>query len=366
MAEIKLERFNYPEDLTQQRKLFVECFPETLGTPIVTEEHYKWKFKSFPSKAKATSYEYVARLDGEIIGYYAALPYEYTIQNKLYSVGMVCDVMTGVKARGKGVFTKLGIYSTDQFKEEGLAFSTGYPIRPEVIPGHKKAGWEFPFKIPMYGKFIKMDSFLKTRKKSFLIPFANIILHLYNGNVNLFNKKIKTTSIFKEYYSSDQINEIQDLDDFFSEWTTENPIALNKNKQFLKWRLGAPEKKYHIVIARNKEDNKIIGYTIFREVEKEGVPCIGVLDFCTLSRYKKFAFILLKEIEKMAKTKNAELILLMMMRRKAKEYKISSNGFLKTPFPFSFIIKQFDQTIDSDLLKNEKNWNLMWIDSDDL
>lgn len=366
MAEIKLETFNYPEDLTEQRKLFVECFPETLGTPVVTEEHYKWKFKSFPAKAKETSYEYVARLDGEIIGYYAAIPYEYNIQGKTYTIGMVCDVMTGIKARGKGVFTKLGIYSTEQLKKEGVAFSTGYPIRSEVIPGHKKAGWEFPFKIPMYGKFIKMDSFLKVRKKSFLIPIANVILHLYNGTVNLFSKKIKTTSISIEHYLSDQINEIQGLDDFFSEWMAENPIALNKNKQFLKWRLGAPEKKYYALIVRNKEDNKIIGYAVVREVEKEGVPCIGVLDFCTLSRYKKFAFILLKEIEKMAKTKNAELILLMMMRRKAKEYKISSNGFLKTPFPFSFIIKQFDQTIDSDLLKNEKNWNLMWIDSDDL
>lgn len=366
MTDIKLEKLKYPEDLAEQRKLFVECFPETEGSPVVSEEHYKWKFKSFPTKGKETSFEYVARLDDEIIGYYAAIPYEYIIQNKSYSVGMVCDVMTGVKARGKGVFTKLGIYSTDKFKEEGLAFSTGYPIRPEVIPGHKKAGWEFPFKIPMYGKFIKLDTFLQTRNKIFLKPVANFILYTYNGFMNLFSKEKDKTPLSAEHYTSLQVDDINGLDEFFSEWINENIIALHKNKQFLKWRLGAPEKLYHIIILRSKSDNKIIGYTIFREVKKEEVPCIGVLDFYILNQYKKCSHILIKEIEKIAKTYNAELILMMMMKRKAKEYKIRFSGFLKTPFPFSFIIKQFDKSIDPVFLKNEKNWNLMWIDSDDL
>lgn len=366
MTDIKLEKIKYPEDLPKQRELFVECFPETKGSPIVSEEHYKWKFKSFPTKGKETSFEYVARLDDEIIGYYAAIPYEYIIQNKSYLVGMVCDVMTGVKARGKGVFTKLGIYSTNKFKEEGLAFSTGYPIRPEVIPGHKKAGWEFPFTIPMYGKFIKLDTFLKTRGKSFFLPLANFILQIYNGSWNLFQKKTKTTPISIEYYLSNQIDKIIGLDDFYSAWIDENTIALHKNKQFLKWRLGAPEKLYHIIILRNKLNNKIVGYTVFREVEKENVPCMGILDFSILSQYKKYASILIREVEAIAKKSQVELILMMMMKKQSKEYKIRYNGFLKTPFPFSFILKQYDSSIDSNLLRNEKNWNLMWIDSDDL
>jgi len=365
MAEIKLEQFNYPEDLTEQRKLFVECFPETMGTPVVSKEHYHWKFKSFPSSS-LSSYEYVARLDNEIIGYYAAIPYEYIISGKTYKVGMVCDVMTGVKARGKGVFTKLGIYSTEQLKKEGIAFSTGYPIRPEVIPGHKKAGWEFPFKIPMYGKFLKLDTFLRIRNKNFLKPVANFILHSYNGFMNLLSRKIDKTSLSTEYYSSFNIDNIKGLDNFISEWINENVIALNKNKDFLKWRLGAPKKSYHIVVLRNKLDNKIVGYSVFREVEKEKVPCMGILDFSILNQYKKNASLLMREIENIAKKSRAELILMMMMKKQAKEYNIRFNGFLKTPFPFSFILKQYDSSIDSNMLRNENNWHLMWIDSDDL
>lgn len=360
--EIQFEEFKYPAELDEQRELFIQCFPENKGTPVETVEHYNWKFKSFPSVKN--SYEYVAKLDNEIIGYYAAIPYKYLINDKLVKVAMVCDVMTGIKARGKGVFTKLGVYSTNRFKEEGPAFSTGYPIRPEVIPGHKKAGWEFPFQIPMYGRFLKMDTFLKSRKKSFLVPFANLAIKVYNSFVGI--KFIKDKNTIIEKYQSVQIEDIEGLDDFFSEWIRVNPIALIKNVQFLKWRLGAPEKKYEIIVIRNKINRRIIGYTIFRSVEKEGVPCIGILDFCFLKSYSYLSKLLFTEIIKSAKKINAELILIMMMRSKARLYKLKSNGFLKTPFPFSFIIKQFDQSLDPGYLKNEENWSLMWIDSDDL
>ena len=106
--ELQFSEFKYPEELDNQRELFIDCFPETIGTSLVTKEHYKWKFKSFPSGLEAKSYEYTAYIGREMIGYYAAIPYEYVIQNKIVTSAMVCDVMTGIKARGKGVFTKIG------------------------------------------------------------------------------------------------------------------------------------------------------------------------------------------------------------------------------------------------------------------
>lgn len=362
--EIQLEKFSYPKDLAEQRKLFIECFPENIGTIVETEEHYKWKFKSFPTKDKEKAYEYVARLNGEMIGYYAAIPYQYYIQDKTVYAAMVCDVMTGVKARGKGVFTKLGLYSTNQFKKEGLFFSTGYPIRPEVIPGHKKAGWVFPFQIPMYGKFLKFNAFLKTRKKSFLTPFANLGITIYNDFLKLFSGS--SNEILVERYDSSQVDSIAGISEFTNKWRNENPIALNKNTHFLKWRLGAPDKNYEIIVLRSKTNKNVLAYSIARELQKEDVPCYGVLDFSFINESKKHSKQLLTEIEKSARQNKAELILMMMMRYKAKSYRLKSAGFMKTPFPFSFIINQFEDTLDAEFLKNEKNWNLMWIDSDDL
>lgn len=364
MEKILFEKFDFTKDLHHQRELFKECFPETIGTLKSSEEHYLWKFQSFPVNSDKKSFEYVARLNGDLIGYYAAIPYEYIINGSIKQVAMVCDVMTGVKARGKGVFTRLGKYSTDQFSKEGFAFSTGYPIRPEVIPGHKKAGWSFPFKIPMYGKFLKLDSFLKSRKKQFLIPLANLILNVYNGILSIFGKSYKNITI--ERYDASQLNSISGLNEFIDKWNKETPISLNKTISFLNWRLSAPGRKYEIIIIRDGTKNEIVGYAIVTKIYKEGVPCLGVMDFCLVNNARKYSYQLLKEIDKSAKRLSCELILMMMLKHKADKYKIKVNGFLKTPYLFSFIIKQYDNTISSSYLHDVHNWDLMWIDSDDL
>lgn len=360
--ELEFEKFKYPDELPDQRRLFVECFPENIGTPVIGNEHYKWKFKSFPGLDKEQAYEYVTRLEGDMVAYYAAIPYEYLIYGRKVYAAMVCDVMTGVKARGKGVFTKLGVFATDQFKTEGLSFSTGYPIRPEVIPGHRKAGWEFPFEIPMYGKFLKMNSFLKTRGKGFLTLTANILLKLFNLFTLPSTKKNVNDSV--ENYTSAQLLDIVGLDSFFEKWKSEQTITLNKNVDFLKWRLGAPGKEYQILLLRVSEE--VVGYSIVRNVMKENVPCLGILDYSILKNFQNKTGLLLNAIERLARTSGAELILSMMLKHDAVSNGFTKNGFLKTPYPFSFIIKQFDETIDPTLIHDETNWSLMWIDSDDL
>jgi hypothetical protein len=37
---------------------------------------------------------------------------------------------------------------------------TGYPIRPEVIPGHLKVGWSIVAKLPVYVKVVRTDALL--------------------------------------------------------------------------------------------------------------------------------------------------------------------------------------------------------------
>ena len=167
-----------------------------------------------------------------------------------------------------------------------------------------------------------------------------------------------------QQYSSKQIDEINGLDLFFSRWIREQKIALNKNREFLKWRLGAPEKEYTIITVQ--QGNDIIGYAVFRKVEKLGVPCLGILDFCLLDSYNGASALLIRKITQVAKEEKAELILMMMMKNNAAKYGVLRQGFLKTPYPFSFITKLYKNAPNQDIMFNENNWSLMWIDSDDL
>ena len=259
---MEIKNFDKDLELESQRNLFKECFPENDGTLVEESEHYLWKFHSFP--AQPTSYEYGAYMENDLVGYYAAIPYEYKINNATIKVGMVCDVMTGVKARGKGVFTKMGIYSTAEMKNQGLEFTIGYPIRPEVIPGHIKAGWEKLFPLPLYMNFLSSKSLLKDKSIKFLYPLVDLCLLAYNGIIRQFQKSKKYNV---ELFSSSELDSISGFNEFMQKWISEQEIGLNKNLDFLKWRLGAPGKEYKILIARSSDE--IVGYAVFSEIIKE-------------------------------------------------------------------------------------------------
>ena len=121
--EIEFHHFDYSRELTLQRELFRECFPETIGLSLETVDHYLWKFHSKGGASK--SMEYSAYLNNKLVGYYAAIPLSYKFLDKSLKVALVCDVMTGVNARGKGVFTKLGFYSTKEIENLGLKSYSG-------------------------------------------------------------------------------------------------------------------------------------------------------------------------------------------------------------------------------------------------
>lgn len=358
---IDFRKFDSKVELEVQRELFQECFPECIDTPVISKDHYNWKFHS--KKGEMKSAEFTANSEEGILGYYSAIPYQYRFSGKVVNAAMVCDVMTGVKARGKGIFTKLGVYSTDEFAKLGFDFTTGYPIRKEVIPGHIKAGWEINFELPLYGRFIKFNSFLKKKKLDFLAPIINFIWDFTIGLLNFIllprNNKLKVAT-----FTSDAIESITGLSEFYTEWGNEIEISLIKDLDFLKWRLGAPEKSYFISVLR--DENKIVGVLIAREVLKEGVPCMGILDIALLKTHYKYANFLTNEIITVAKKRDVELLLIMISKSWFKKYKLSYNIFIKTPFKFYLIIKQLNAAINSNVLKNEKNWHLTWIDSDDL
>jgi len=358
--EIKFEKFDKNTLLDQQRKLFIECFPENIGTSVISNEHYLWKFHSSPENPQ--SYEYVATLNNNLIGYYAVIPYKYKVNDVNVKVGMACDLMTGVEARGKGVFTCLGQFSLGELKKSGISFTTGFPIRLEVIPGHKKVGWSIPFKLPMYGKFISLSSYLANKSLSKFSIFLNPILKFWNTIIDI--SRFNSKNITIEHYSEKDIELMNGLELFINNLSSEIPIYLVKDLNFIKWRLGAPQKTYNIIVLR--KSNQIIGYSISRKVIKENVQCYGILDLAILKGFENTSKILLRENEKLAKKNNAELILIMIGKNWAKKFNFIRNGYLKTPYNFSFIINKLNDAIDQEFLFNENNWHLMWIDSDDL
>ena len=356
--ELQFKQFDKNSELKKQRELFIDCFPENVGTAVIEEKHYNWKFHSFPNVTP--SYEYVSYDKENMVGYYAAIPYRYKINNKNTPVAMVCDVMTSSKLRGKGIFTKLGGYSVNQLKNEGLPFCTGYPIRKEVIPGHLKVGWKIAFELPLYIKLLKANGILKKKKLSLLSMFINPFLSLYHF-ILLIHFKNKSDYSVKIY---NKIDEIEGIETFTSEWSKQIPNALIKDNSFLMWRFNAPERFYNFIVVRKKAS--ILGFVAARKIIKEEIPSLAIIDWMVLNDNAMVNFLLNKNVHLFAKNNEMEVILTMMSKSSANNLNLFRNGFLKSPYKFYLIVKNLTGEFSDEILLNEKNWHLMWIDSDDL
>lgn len=354
--ELNFTHFDYTNNLHQQRELFSDCFPETNGEIIQEEVHYVWKFHSFPNEIK--SWEYASYIGSEMVGYYAAIPYRYKIGKKITSVGMVCDVMTSSNHRGKGIFTKMGSYSTSELSTE-VPFTMGYPIRKEVIPGHLKVGWKIPFGLPLYMKFIRLNALLSAKKIGFFAPIMNLFIFMYN-----FLTKTRVNKNYIPLLSTD-IKEIEGYNSFVKEWSSSVPNSLIKDLPFSIWRYSAPERTYKFLSIRTNE-GKMIGFISFREIIKYGVPSLGILDYMVLPGYEGCHGLINHVLFDYAKKEKIEAIITMMSKKSAKEYKLCRNGFLKSPFVFNLIINNLTNEFTDDELLDENNWHLMWVDSDDL
>ncbi|MDZ4726978.1 MAG: GNAT family N-acetyltransferase [Leptospira sp.] len=331
-SSLKFEKFNKIE-LEKQRLLFSECFPETLNTSVNSNEHYDWKFHKFPNSP--TSYEYISSEGTNLIGYYAALPYSYRVFNENKLVGMVCDVMTGVAARGKGIFTKIGKFATDDLKEQGIDFTIGYPIRKEVIPGHLKVGWDVVFELPMYISFLKFSSFFKSKSIGWIsIPFDIACLILFKIE-KLFSKN---ENIRFEILNKNEFIKWKDLDQFISKWQDQQKISLNKSKEFYNWRLFAPCTEYNIIIMYINEIPA--GVSIVREVVQNKIPTLAILDFMILKENLSYSSNLIFQIKNFAYERKREFIICMMNKSIYGRYAFLKSLFIRSPFIFKLIIKK--------------------------
>lgn len=362
MSALEFYDFDRTKDLAKQRELFRSAFPETVGTTIESLDHYNWKFSEFPN-SRRSSYEYIVMCENQMAGYYAALPYPYIIHGQERVCGMVCDVMTSPKFQGRGLFTKLGFFATQRMKEAGIDFVSGYPIRPEVIPGHKKVGWSIAFTEPIYICPVSMNSILESKKYlSWLAPFANLILRILNKFIYL--TYTKPPDFFSQVLTREDFLKNQEYKIFFDKWSNQQQNYLIKSIDFLRWRTSAPHTIYHFITLKNK--NELIAVAIIRVTELKGIKTLAILDLMILNEAVCESGLFFKKIYDFARQTKCDLIAGMISPHWAIKYRLLRYGFLKSPFVFSIIFKVLNEHIKSDIFSGENKWHLMWIDSDDL
>src|SRR5215203_194313 len=360
--ELTFRPFDHEVNLPAQRLLFKDSFPEAVGTPADSVEHYHWKFHSFPAGKKSFEYGAWTKETNTLVGYYAAIPYRYRINGQTLVCGMVCDVMTHSSARGKGVFARLGQYATEGLRDSNIPFTTGYPIRPEVIPGHLKVGWKIGFPLPIYIKPLKANALLEARKLKFLVPIANSALGLFNFCMRKpFSGRVGYSATVRD---GKELVDLGEYDQFFTDWSKGQRHILVKDRNFWSWRLGAPGTEYKILCLY--EAQQLVAMVVTRATQLKDMPTLAILDLMVLPGHERCLTFLHRQTEILGAKLGAESISVMVSKIWASHYRLSIHGFLKSRFIFKLIFKQLSETISEESLAREDNWHLMWVDSDDL
>ncbi len=352
--------FSRTADYPSQRKLFALSFPETRGTAVETDAHYAWKFEKFP--AAVHSYQYVAAEPEELTGYYAAIPYEYSVDGARVPCGMVCDVMTHPERRGQGIFTRLGKFSTEQLAKEGVGFTTGYPVRPEVIPGHLKVGWKIVCRLPMYLHLAGIASLLPPALR-FLSVLANPLLRMAQSLLVRADKDYGVEILSRDTFLG-TVATGKEYADFLAVWLAERENALVKSPEFLAWRTAAPDTDYHFLVLRH--EGRMVGLAIARPTTLKQIESLAVLDFMVLTNHLCGAIALHIALGKLAISLKKDVVVCMSSLRWAELYRFSRCLYFRTPAVFSLIVKKLDDSIPDANLFTEDRWHLFWIDSDDL
>lgn len=354
---ITYQKFDAKTQLEQHKALFAECFPEVYYKDDYInyyEKIFLHQYLEFPGLQ--ASFQYAAMMGNDLIGYYAALPYRYKIGGKTVTSGMVCGVMTSPSYRKKGIFTELGKYAADEQRIDGVSFNMGYPIRKATVPGFKRMGWDIAFEMPLFIKFLKITSLLRTKKLEFLAFFINPLISAYNSLCK------KQSNKEYEIKTHTDIADIEGYDDFQKRWNATVTNSLIKDIAFLKWRYGSPGKNYLFFCAYKAD--YLVGIISARAIMKEGVPSYGILDFMVVD--KNCLPNLHNAVYNSARVGEKEAIIMMMSNYSSKTYHLIRNAYLKSPYRFQLMIHNLSHEFSDEELYCEELWHLMFVDSDDL
>jgi hypothetical protein len=309
------------------------CFPEIVGTAYDTREYWSWKHGEFAWP----SWVSCSRESTEVVGFYGTIPLKYQSRAGSIDVGLVCDVMTSPSFQGMGIFSSLGRVATSESLDSTYHLLLGYPIRKNVMPGHKKVGWTFTEKMPV---------FVTIRSRLF-----NQISRIISRDLGISTSVCDPLSLFSQP-NFKKFNEV-----WQQSASEEGLFFLDLDPNFLQWRYSAPGVQYVAVVAKDK-DNEVVGYLIARRMKTQNLSFIAIGDIRV--RNSKVSHQLLSALSNHYKGKGL-IIAGMFSRQVLRSTGLRKCGFIRTTKRFTLI-----QMTKSGQAREAKHAYLTWSDTDDI
>lgn len=343
---LEFHSLDLPAQVDVLKSLLKQGFPESNESELFSSSMLDWKFV----KSTGFRHSFVGYLDNSPVSFYGVLPRQYTFEGVTHVVGLVVDVLSIPEMRGRGLFVSSGHEVMKQLEESDISCVIGFPIRPEVLPGHLKVGWHVRFVMPVYvypiGSQKKSGWQQKIIGTLFRVLYISLSPLRFAGVVEA--KKL----------SAIQFAHDARVEKFIADQPTDCNISLQKNPQFLQWRLSRPDATYSCFTLG---EDQVSAFVISRVIDFDGFQTLAILD---INGSSKIAIKqLMTYVIKYARDEKCDLIAFCSNKSNFKRLGLRRIGFLNSLKKFRVITRTIgDSTTDF----TEKFSRLTWMDSDTL
>lgn len=350
----------------------LQCREATfVGEDLEKADPAYWRWE-FVDNHAGPAHLYVAADGDRIVGHYAVIPQTFVLDGQRLNGSIVVDVMTHPDYRFQGMFTTIGAFALADCERRGdLEFTTGYPIREAVIPGHLKVGWRIRFLIGTYVMPLRMGPLLAARLPWLgKVPGLAALLGAVPGAL------LRAYGAWRLRRGADASVQIERrdtvdaarLDDLWQKVAAAPPartVLQERTAAYLAWRFdGNPNRDYTWHLATDRS-GAVVGFVVSRVAKLLGVDAMIAVDVLLAPGVGDGVLRrLLADVRELAVARRCAMVATMVTQPNPYVPPPARLGFLAAPYRFSFITRPLAspcRTEDDGL-----GWHLMWGDTDDI
>ncbi len=345
-----IRNYNY-----EDKSRIIEIIDNVIGRKAAekSQRRWEWLYEQNPHNFLDKPQILVLECNHKIVGSISSYPVGLKVKDKLVKAFWVGDFVIEKKHQGRG-----GLLLRNLLRQPYLFFATP---NPNSYPLAKRLGAFDIFQPIIMIKVINPFNIIENKSKNKIIAIiAKPILNTYLKSLSLFNPVVSDENL--SFIKVDRFD--GQIDEFWQIVSKDYGTIVIRDKQYLNWRfidyLGAG---YEVYVA--KENKKILGYSVFRYEESDGLKYGYIVDMLTRAKDKITLQYLIKKTVELINAKNVDLITCLISPYNS-IYKAAfkKNGFIFSRRCYKFTaLNNFDQSLNADL-QNPRNWFLTRSDSD--
>lgn len=336
---------------------FVDLSMAIYGDKAVTDiELYKWLFAENIFNPQGNHFFHVAKDGDKVIASDCLLPIPLVIHGQDYMAAWSIKTMTHPDYQRQGIFRAMTEHNIAKAKELGIDIILGF-ANANSFPGYEKFGWDVL--VERKAVIRPLDIRRTLAKRRFIKPFAGLGNSMFRF---VDSRRLAAMRRETQGYVTEISRSMPDaIDQIWPGMISAFPVMVKRNKEYLNWRLNRrPRHDYHFVLASFQDNPESM--LIFRLNPSNG-SCI-IIDYVGPHQEKALSAVLLASIEHCL-TKNIRYIFNSSGSRF--DDILINNGFKSLPTQLTnnmFIARRLNDSIDLEMLRNEKNWFYSYSDSE--